>query len=244
MADPATVTVQDLFKDFDGGLVPALRGVTFEIAAGEMVALTGASGCGKSTLLSLIGLLDQPRSGCIRVGGRDLATVRDAFAYRANTAGFVFQFHHLIPSMTLAENVEAAMLAVGLRRAERRIRALEMLERVGLSNRAQFLPGRVSGGERQRVAVARALVNRPAIILADEPTGNLDTTNGASVMNLFAAHSREQGGTVLVATHNPEITAVVDRVIELKDGRVSAIRPAGIGRRRETPASREDHRHG
>ena len=244
MADPATVTVQDLFKDFDGGLVPALRGVTFEIAAGEMVALTGASGCGKSTLLSLIGLLDRPSSGRIRVGRRDLATVRDAFAYRARTVGFVFQFHHLIPSMTLAENVEAAMVAAGLRRAERRIRALDMLERVGLSSRAQFLPARVSGGERQRVAVARALANRPALILADEPTGNLDTTNGARVMDLFVAHSREQGGTVLVATHNPDVSTVVSRVIELRDGRVAAIRPAGIGRCRETPASGEGRRHG
>jgi putative ABC transport system ATP-binding protein len=230
MVEPASVRVEEVFKDFDRGLVPALRGLSFEVAAGEVVALTGASGCGKSTLLSLIGLLDRPSAGRIWVARQDLARVRDVYGYRAQTVGFVFQFHHMIPSMTLAENVEAPMVALGVRRAERRRRACGMLERVGLSHRVDFLPGRVSGGERQRAAVARALVNDPALILADEPTGNLDSANGARVIDLFISHARERGVTVLMATHNHDITAVADRVIELQDGRVAGIQTAGAQR--------------
>lgn len=225
MGEPSSVIVNEVFKEFDGGLVTALRGVSFEVTAGEIVALMGASGCGKSTLLSLVGLLDRPTAGQIMVGRQDLAAVRDPFAYRALTVGFVFQFHHMISSMTLAENVEAPMIALGLRRAERQQRARAMLECVGLSHRAKFFPGKVSGGERQRAAVARALVNEPALILADEPTGNLDSTNGASVMDLFVAHARERGVTVLIATHNPDIMTAVDRAIDLQDGRVVGIRP-------------------
>jgi putative ABC transport system ATP-binding protein len=216
----AMLEVQALSRYYDGGAVQALHEVSFDAHAGQTVALTGPSGCGKSTLLSLIGLLDRPTQGRILVDGQDLASVRRAHAFRARTVGFVFQFHHMVPTMTLLENVAAPMVALGVVRRERQARAAAMLEQVGLSSRAGFLPARVSGGERQRAAVARALVNRPAILLADEPTGNLDTRNGQQVIALLRQQAREHGALVLVATHNPEIAAALDRRIGLRDGRL------------------------
>ena len=212
--------VEQLSRHFDGGAVRALHRVDFTLHAGRTVALTGPSGCGKSTLLSLIGLLDRPTEGCIRVDGQDLQRVRDASAYRARCVGFVFQFHHMVPTMTLLENVAAPMVALGVRRRERLERAGTMLERLGLSSRAGFLPPRVSGGERQRAALARALVNCPPLVLADEPTGNLDSHNGAQVVELLRQHAREHGALVLVATHNPEIAEALDARIALRDGRI------------------------
>jgi putative ABC transport system ATP-binding protein len=212
--------VEGLCRDYESGGVQALREVSFTAAAGRSVALTGPSGCGKSTLLSLIGLLDRPSRGRIQVAGQDLAQVRDAHAFRARQVGFVFQFHHLLPTMTLLENVEAPMVALGLPRRERRERAAAMLDRVDLGARAHFLPAQVSGGERQRAAVARALVNQPALLLADEPTGNLDSRNGQRVVDLLVAQARERGALVLMATHNPEIATALDQRIELRDGAV------------------------
>ena len=219
--------VEQLSRHFDGGAVQALHRVDFTLHAGRTVALTGPSGCGKSTLLSLIGLLDRPTEGCIRVDGQDLQRVRDASAYRARSVGFVFQFHHMVPTMTLLENVAAPMVALGVRRRERLERAGTMLERLGLSSRAGFLPSRVSGGERQRAALARALVNRPPLVLADEPTGNLDSHNGAQVVELLRQHAREHGALVLVATHNPEIADALDARIALRDGRIVEKTAAG-----------------
>jgi putative ABC transport system ATP-binding protein len=210
--------VEGLCRDYESGGVQALREVSFTAAAGRSVALTGPSGCGKSTLLSLVGLLDRPSRGRIRVARQDLAQVRDAHAFRARQVGFVFQFHHLLPTMTLLENVEAPMVALGLPRRERRERAAAMLDRVDLGARAHFLPAQVSGGERQRAAVARALVNQPTLLLADEPTGNLDSRNGQRVVDLLVAQARERGALVLMATHNPEIAAALDERIELRDG--------------------------
>jgi putative ABC transport system ATP-binding protein len=152
------------------------------------------------------------------VDGTDLATVRQGPAFRAQRVGFVFQFHHMVPTMTLQENVEAPMVALGIPRAERRARAAELLASMDLGSRAGFLPTHVSGGERQRAAVARALVNRPALVLADEPTGNLDSRNGERVMDLLVRHARSQQALLLVATHNPEIAAAMDHRIELRDG--------------------------
>ena len=212
--------VDGLCRDYEGGGVQALRDVGFTAEAGRSVALTGPSGCGKSTLLSLIGLLDRPTRGRILLGGEDLAQVRDAHAFRARRVGFVFQFHHMVPTMTLQENVEAPMIALGLGRAERRERAADMLAQVDLAARAHFLPAQVSGGERQRAAVARALVNQPAVLLADEPTGNLDSRNGQRVIELLLTQARERAALVLVATHNPEIAAALDAHIELRDGAV------------------------
>jgi putative ABC transport system ATP-binding protein len=218
MSEAALLRVVAVGRDYDRGAVLALREVSFSAAAGQTLALTGPSGCGKSTLLSLIGLLDRPDRGRIEVDGQDLSTIRSAHAFRARHVGFVFQFHHMVPSMTLQENVEAPMLALGVPRAERKARAAQLLDAMDLGARADFLPTNVSGGERQRAAVARALVNRPALVLADEPTGNLDSRNGQRVIELLVAHARRQKALVLIATHNPEIAAAMDLRIELRDG--------------------------
>jgi putative ABC transport system ATP-binding protein len=221
MSETALLQVIDVGRDHERGTVVALRDISFTADAGQTVALTGPSGCGKSTLLSLVGLLDRPDRGRIAVQGHNLATIRSAAAFRAGHVGFVFQFHHMVPSMTLQENVEAPMIALGLPRSERRSRAASLLEAVGLGARARFLPARVSGGERQRAAVARALVNRPALVLADEPTGNLDSANGQRVIDLLVTQARAQGALVLIATHNPAIASMMDRRIALHDGRLA-----------------------
>ncbi|MHB8948931.1 MAG: ABC transporter ATP-binding protein [Rhodoferax sp.] len=218
----ALLTVAELSRHHDGGSVKALDGVTFEARGGEVVALTGPSGCGKSTLLSLIGLLDQPTSGSVSIAGQNLATVRQAGHFRLQHIGFVFQFHHMVATMTLLENVAAPLVALGLHRSERRARASAMLAQMDLSSRADFLPAKVSGGERQRAAVARALITRPPLLLADEPTGNLDSHNNTLVVELLMAHARAHGALVLIATHNPEIARKADRRIALRDGRLVA----------------------
>jgi ABC-type lipoprotein export system ATPase subunit len=218
MSEVALLQVLGLGRDYDHGAVRALHAVDFTAERGETVALTGPSGCGKSTLLSLIGLLDRPSRGCIRVNGIDLAGVHQGAAFRARRVGFVFQFHHMVPTMTLQENVEAPMVALGLPRAVRHTRAAALLSSMDMDTRAGFLPAQVSGGERQRAAVARALVNQPDLLLADEPTGNLDSRNGQRVIELLVRHARSQRAVLLVATHNPEIAAAMDRRIELRDG--------------------------
>ena len=216
------LVVEAVERGYEAGAVRALDGVGFEAWPGESIALTGPSGCGKSTLLSLIGLLDQPTGGRIMIAGQDLRGVRRPADFRARMLGFVFQFHHMVPTMTLLENVMAPMLAVGVPRPEREARARAMLERMGLGARAGFLPGKVSGGERQRAAVARALVNRPPLVLADEPTGNLDSRNSETVVQLLLDHAREQGALVIMATHNPEIAGRCSRRIAMRDGRLVA----------------------
>ncbi|MBA3059080.1 MAG: ABC transporter ATP-binding protein [Gammaproteobacteria bacterium] len=216
------LAVTEVSRHHDGGAVKALDGVTFEARAGEVLALTGPSGCGKSTLLSLIGLLDQPTFGSVCIAGENLATVRQPANFRLQHIGFVFQFHHMVATMTLLENVAAPLVALGLHRRERRARASEMLAQMDLSARANFLPAKVSGGERQRAAVARALITRPPLLLADEPTGNLDSHNNTLVVELLMAHARAHGALVLIATHNPEIARLADRRLELCDGRLRA----------------------
>ena len=218
MSEPVLLQVSALGRDYDRGRVRALHEVSFSAQRGQTVALTGPSGCGKSTLLSLVGLLDRPDRGRVQVDGIDLATVRRGADFRARRVGFVFQFHHMVPTMTLQENVEAPMLALGVPLEQRRARAAALLESMGLGSRARFLPTHVSGGERQRAAVARALVNRPALLLADEPTGNLDSRAGQRVIELLVEHARSEQALLLVATHNPEIAAAMDRRIELRDG--------------------------
>lgn len=212
--------VEGLTRHYESGRVEALAGVSFSAGAGEIVAVTGPSGCGKSTLLSLLGLLDRPTAGRVRIGEEDLARIRKPARFRARAIGFVFQFHHMIPTMTLLENVAAPMVPLGIPRARRRQRAGEMLDRMNLSARADFLPARVSGGERQRAAVARALINHPPVILADEPTGNLDSRNGEIIMDLMVTQARAQAALVVMATHNPEIAGLADRRIALRDGRI------------------------
>ena len=203
---------------FEEGSIHALDSVTLTIQKGETVAVVGPSGSGKSTLLSLIGALDFASSGEVRIMGELITRKRDLAPLRNNLIGFVFQLHHLLPHLTLEENVMAVLRPCRIPVKEARLRSREMIERVGLTARAGFLPGKLSSGERQRAALARALVNDPQIILADEPTGNLDSVNGALVVDQLLRAAR--GRTLVVVTHNPEVAAHMGRVVKLLDGRV------------------------
>jgi putative ABC transport system ATP-binding protein len=190
--------VINLKKTFDNGLVSALNGMTFEVQKGEIVAVAGPSGCGKTTLLNLIGSLETPSSGRIIVDGKDILGYNPIARYRTEMVGFVFQFHHLVPSLTLLENVELPLQPLRISKKERTSRACQLLEAVGLSDRMQFLPTRVSGGERQRAAIARALINKPCILLADEPTGNLDSETGETIMKFLLTLCREHQTTLVM----------------------------------------------
>jgi len=202
-----------------GSAVEALKGVSFQVGEGEFVGIQGPSGSGKSTLLHIIGCLDRPTSGRYILEGIRVETLEDdqlAFL-RNRKIGFVFQAFHLLPRLSALKNVELPLLYSGIPARERRKRALAALEAVGLLDRRDHTPQELSGGEQQRVAIARALVNRPSLLLADEPTGNLDSRAGEEIMDLFEALNRN-GSTVLVVTHNPLVAARAGRVIQLKDG--------------------------
>jgi putative ABC transport system ATP-binding protein len=213
----AAVVVEHVRKSFEGGRIRALEDVSLRLEPGELVALTGPSGCGKSTLLNLIGALDRPDAGEIHVGGSDVARLSDPAAYRAETVGFVFQFHNLITTLTALENVQIPML--GRRgRAERERRSRELLAEVGLEQRASSYPPTLSGGERQRVAIARALANEPRVLLADEPTGSLDTETGAQILDLLRRVRDEHGTTILLVTNDDTVAAQAQRTLRLHDG--------------------------
>ena len=203
----------------NGNAVHALRGIDLEVEAGEFVALIGPSGSGKSTLMAILGCLDVPTGGTYALDGRQVEklTGADLAAIRNEKIGFVFQQYNLLPKATIVRNIELPMLYAGVPRKERRARALELLERVGIPDRASALPGELSGGQRQRVSIARALANRPALLLADEPTGALDTKTGEEVLSLFR-ELHAQGNTVLLVTHDPAIAARAERRVELRDG--------------------------
>lgn len=222
MSDVLAVHADEVVKHYDGGLVEAVKGVSFKVEAGEMLAIMGPSGSGKTTLLHLLGALDRPTRGRIEIMGQDLTRVQDLARLRAETLGFVFQLHHLIPNLSLRDNVSLPMYARGAGRAERRRRAAELLTRVGLGHRIDFQPVKVSGGERQRAAIARALVNDPKILLADEPTGSVDTTTGDSLFSLFRELHKERGMTLVIITHNDKLGSEVDRVIRIVDGRIAS----------------------
>ncbi len=201
--------------------VPALRGIDLTIKPGEFVAIMGPSGSGKSTLLHLLGCLDLPSDGLVQLDGQDVTKLdEDTLAQiRGKKIGFVFQTFNLIPTLTALENVELPLFFQGVPRQERRARAVELLQRVGLGERVHHKPAQLSGGERQRVAIARALANNPEIILADEPTGNLDSESGQAILDLLAQLHRE-GRTIILVTHNPEAAAYAQRILRIRDGRL------------------------
>jgi putative ABC transport system ATP-binding protein len=206
----------------DGVAVAALRGVSFAVPDGDYVAIVGPSGSGKSTLMHLLGGLDRPTSGQLLIGGRDVSTLgqHEMARLRNETIGFVFQSFHLLARTSAVENVALPLVYRGLRAGERRRRAREVLERVGLGHRLQHRPSQLSGGEQQRVAIARALVTDPAVLLADEPTGNLDTATGQQVLALLEALNAERGVAVVVVTHDPEVAVRARRKIAMRDGKI------------------------
>ena len=213
----AAVVAEGVRKSFEGGRVQALEDVSFSIEPGELVALTGPSGSGKSTLLNLVGALDTPDAGRLVVDGQDLGRLADPPRYRAEVVGFVFQAHNLIPTLTATENVEIAMFGQ-LPRRERTARAHELLDEVGLSGRAEARPTVLSGGERQRVAIARALANDPRLLLADEPTGALDSATGAQVLELLELLREQRGMTILLVTNDDAVAERAERTLRLRDG--------------------------
>ena len=215
------IETHDLSKLYgDGESIVALDGVNLSISAGEFLAVMGPSGSGKSTLLNMIGALDRPSSGRIFVAGEDLSRVGDVDEFRAHTVGFVFQLHNLLPALTALENVEIPMVGQGLGESQMHRRAEELLDVVGLADRKQHVPGQLSGGQRQRVAVARALANQPSIVLADEPTGSLDTQSGNEVMDLLQSINLTRGTTILVVTHDPKVGRRTQRILTMSDGKI------------------------
>jgi len=203
----------------EGEDVHAVRGLTLDVAEGEYVAIVGPSGCGKSTLLNLLGAIDRPSGGEVRVRGRDLGALndREATLFRLHNVGFVFQRFYLMPTLTARENVELPMAEAKVAKEERARRARELLSYVGLAGRERHRPTQLSGGEQQRVAIARALANRPALLLADEPTGELDARTGEEIIKLFARLNAD-GTTIVVVTHDEDLAAAAKRVIHMRDG--------------------------
>ncbi len=221
MDNDALIQVGDLVKIYgDGHELHALDGVSFNVRRGEMVGVMGPSGCGKSTLLNIVGALDKPTSGTVRMAGQDLQSIRNVDRFRARTVGFVFQLHNLIPTLTALENIEVPMRGQPISAAESRKRAEGLLELVRMGNRARHFPNQLSGGERQRVAIARALANQPELILADEPTGNLDSVSGEEVIQLLRELNAKQGTTVLLVTHDRHVARAMQRVLTMHDGRI------------------------
>ncbi|WP_438295585.1 ABC transporter ATP-binding protein [Streptomyces sp. HUAS TT7] len=240
LTQPPVVELTGVTKEYPGG-VAALRGVDLTVERGELLAIVGPSGSGKSTLLHIIGTLDLPTSGSVTIAGHDAATLTDRklSALRAQHIGFVFQAFHLVPGISAQDNVAEGLLYSGLPRAERRRRAGVALERVGLGDRMRHRPHELSGGQKQRVAIARAVVGEPDLLLADEPTGALDSASGEAVMELIQ-ELNEEGATIAVITHDTEIAARLPRQVRIRDGRVVRdVRvPPGDGR----PTCSEDVR--
>ncbi len=203
----------------DGEQIHALDGVDMQVAHGELVAVMGPSGSGKSTLLNIIGALDKPTSGQVYVDGQDMAKIRNKDRFRARTVGFMFQLHNLLPTLTARENVEVPMIGQ-LGRRTRHKRSEELLELCGLADRMNHLPGQLSGGQRQRVAVARALANNPPLVLADEPTGSLDSASGLELLKLLWDLNQSQGTTFIVVTHDPAVARQTRRVLVMADGKI------------------------
>ncbi len=220
MNEKPWLVVNQVYKDFDQGKIKALRGVNLSVKKGEFVALEGPSGSGKSTLLHLIGGLEQPNQGEIRVGNFIVSEGKNLDHYRRQTVGFIFQLHNLLAHLNALENVLIPTIGSKTPLSQRRERARQLLIRVGLEKRLHYRPPQLSGGERQRVAVARAFINQPQLILADEPTGALDTQNSAAVLQLLKELQQEARTTIILVSHNPAVTAAAERKIKIIDGRI------------------------
>ena len=214
------IEARGLTREFDDGQVRALRGVDLTIKEGEFIAIVGPSGCGKSTLLQLLGALDRPTSGTLLYRRQSLPDLPNPAAYRAHEVGFIFQAFHLLPTFTAVENVQIPMFETDRSASERRERAVELLKLVGLEQRLDHFPSKLSGGERQRVAIARSLANEPSLLLADEPTGNLDSENAHAILDLIIRLEQEQGRTMVLVTHDPTIAERAQRILRMKDGRI------------------------
>ena len=216
------VEARGLVKSYDDGRVEALRGVDVQIDAGEYVAISGPSGSGKSTLLHLLGGLDTATEGQVFFKGSELGKAVDLDSYRSRQVGFIFQAFYLLPTLRALENVQVAMLALHQKANHRAERAVALLEEMGLEARMRHFPNQLSAGERQRVAIARALANDPAILLADEPTGNLDSTNSAHIMEILCGIQRQRGMTLIIVTHENDIAHAAPRHIRIRDGKIDA----------------------
>lgn len=221
---PVILSVQNLVKKYKLGrqVITVLDDVSFDINEGEIIAITGASGSGKSTLMHLLGGLDKPTSGGVLIGNTSLAKLSDGklSKFRRQTIGFVFQFFYLQPFLRLQKNLEVSGMFARMKRKERTARVIDLATKVGLSDRLRHFPKELSGGQMQRAAIARALLNQPKILLADEPTGNLDSQNGEHIIELFESIRKELGTTIIIVTHDPAIARRADRVIQLADGRL------------------------
>lgn len=222
----ALISARDVWKIYGEGdaATYALRGVSLDIEPGEFMAIVGPSGSGKSTLMHIIGLLDTPTRGNVFVKGRDVSTLSDdeRAILRRKTIGFVFQQYNLSPSLNALENVELPMIFAGVPKKERRKRAKELLELVGLGHRLYHYPNQLSGGQQQRVAIARALANDPEVILGDEPTGNLDTKTGEKILKIFKDLKR-MGKTIVIVTHDPDIAEEAEKIVKIRDGKIEGV---------------------
>jgi len=214
------IEIKDLKKRYDEGKIAALNGLDLKIKKGEFVSIMGPSGSGKSTLLNMIGALDTAESGQIIVAGIDLTVKKDLSQFRSQEIGFVFQMHNLIPNLNVLENVEIPMFENNLNSKQMQERALELLKAVGLEDKIRQTPNKLSGGERQRVAIARALVNHPSIILADEPTGSLDSKTGDIILKLLRDLHEQENVTLVMVTHEPYVAKMADRLVYVRDGKV------------------------
>jgi putative ABC transport system ATP-binding protein len=214
------VEIKDLYKSYEDGKIKALNGVNLTIADGEFVSIIGPSGSGKSTLLNMLGALDIPDSGYINVAGQDLSTSKKLNEFRAQKIGFIFQLHNLIPNISVVENIEIPMYTQKMSSKEMRAKALKLLDDVGLKDKAEILPNKLSGGERQRVAIARALANDPSIILADEPTGSLDSKTSSKILKQLIDLHEDKNVTLIIVTHDMDVAKLAGRVIEVLDGQI------------------------
>ena len=220
MNDINIIEIKDLKKSYENGQITALNGINLEIKEGEFVSIIGPSGSGKSTLLNMIGALDNPDEGSINVAGTDLMQNEDLSKFRSDEIGFVFQLHNLIPNLTVFENVQIPLIETPLSDGQMEKRALDLLKSVNLENKINQKPTKLSGGERQRVAIARALVNHPSIILADEPTGSLDSKTQTVILDLLKDIHKKENVTLIVVTHSPDVADMADRTITVLDGEI------------------------